>query len=81
MIKAMERITELYGKTSTEAYKEKENKNWLSDEQKEEWENAYRTLAKLSRLDVKMCQRLLLLANIQSLCKTMLEDIEEDLIQ
>ena len=80
-----EEIRELYYKTCTDSYMEQENKEWLSDEKKQEFENAFLTLCKIRRelkfkeLDCKMNQRIRFLANIQSLYERMCEDIREDL--
>lgn len=81
----IEEIRELYHKTSEDSYKDRENKEWLSDEHKEEWENAFFTLCKITQefrfkqLDCKMNQRIQFLANIQSLYERMCEDIRGDL--
>ena len=78
-----EQIRELYGKTSTDPYRARENKEWLSDEQQENWRRAYLNLSRIARQakNCKMETRVLLLAQINSLYEIMCGDIKDDLIE
>lgn len=74
-------IRELYFKTSTGSYKDRENKEPLSDDHLMEWDASYFTLCKIIR-EIDYCtisEKLLLLKDIHWLYHKMCEDMKVEI--
>ena len=75
-----DKIKELYNIAKEREFRNRENKEWLTDEHEEKWYKAIKTLSKIS-YNLNYCattDRLLLLESVEELYNRMCTDIKEN---